>query len=399
MSRAVRTALVASALLVLGALAANGAGWYRTHDFYAIYSGSRLVAAGLDPYDEVVWCAETENASPEAFDASRDIAVCFMRYAYPFWTALLLLPLGILSLPVAATVWIALSLALVIMALRWSWLAAKGDPGWAGLYVTIVVFSQPFVLLLTLGQMSGVLFAVTAFTAYALGRGGDRSAGGVLAFAALKPNVLALHAAALVVWSILMRRRALAVAGLVTGGALLALSLAARPAWPAGWLGELFGRQIGYAGQYATGWGLAAVDLRNIALAPVLIAAVIVAVVGIARERLRDPVVLSTVAAPISLFATPYAWSYDYLVLALPWASVLAAAARSEPSRRRALVVALLLVAIVAPWGLWVAATPRRTESLTALVPAATALLAAYAARISAPRRGPAPEPPASRPT
>ena len=383
MSRLLRGAVLALAILLLGTAAAYGAGWYRTHDFYAIYSGSRLVAIGADPYDEVVWCAETEHATPKDFDATRDIAVCFVRYAYPLWTALLFLPLGLLPLPYAAALWMAASIALFIAGLRWCWLAVRGDAGWAGPFAAIVVFSQPFTLLLVLGQMGAVLFAVTAFTTYRLSRQEDRAAGVGLAFAALKPNVLLVYALALLAWSAVARRFWFAIAALASGGILLVASVLVRPSWPAEWLGELFGRQIGHAVEYGTVWGLAAVDLHAIWSAPVLIVALVLVVWWLARDHLRDPVALSAVAVPVSLFATPYAWSYDHLVLALPWALVLSVAAHSHPARRRALLLALLLIATVAPWALWIAATLRHTESLTALVPAATAVLAAYALRLS----------------
>jgi hypothetical protein len=376
-----RIALVVVASLALGVLGASAAGWYRTHDFYAIYSGPRMVVRGMDPYDEHQWCAFTENTTPEAFDRSRDIAVCFVRYAYPMWTAVLLVPLGILPLPVAASLWLALSLALFVAALRWAWLAVGGLASWMMIYATIVVFSQPFALLLALGQMGAVLFAISAFTTYALSRRSDRAAGATLALTALKPNVLFVFAVALLTWAAAARRRVFVAAALLAGAALVALSLIPDPLWPRKWLNEIFGRQIGHSIEYATAWGLAAVDLDQPALAPVLIFALVATVLWLARGRLRDPVALSAVAVPISTFATPYAWSYDDLVLALPWALVLAIAARSRPVMRLTLLVALLLVAIVAPWFFWSIAAPRHTESLTSLVPAATALLAAAALR------------------
>lgn len=395
MSRAPRVVLLAVAILVLGAIGASGAGFYRTHDFYALYSGSRLVAAGVDPYDEVQWCAETEGVTPQAYDQSRHIAVCFVRYAYPMWTAIALLPFGMLPLTVASTLWLAVSIALSIAAIRWSWLAVQGGAGWAPLFVLIILFSQPFWLLLALGQMSGVLFAVTAFTAYALSRASDRPAGGVLALTALKPNVLPVFGAALLVWAVALGRRRVLVAAAAVGAALVALSLVRGLGWLGEWWHELFGRQIGHAVEYGTAWGLAAVDFHNVALAPVLIIALAAAVLIPARARLGDPVVLASIAVPLSLFATPYAWSYDFLPLALPWGYILAAASRVRARHRRVALLALLVVvAILGPWLLWAVAQGRHTESLSAMIPAATAMLVVVALRVS----GGGPVPPFGRP-
>ena len=49
MRRALLGALVAGLILVTGALGAAASDHYRARDFYALWSGSRLVAAGIDP--------------------------------------------------------------------------------------------------------------------------------------------------------------------------------------------------------------------------------------------------------------------------------------------------------------------------------------------------------------
>ncbi len=384
--RAILGAIAALLIVAAGAYGAAGAGYYVTHDFHALYSGSNLLARGFDPYDEVRWCSETKGLSPEVTNQAGQ-PLCFVRYAYPLWTAVLLLPLGMMPLELAASLWLALSIAASLAGMRWSWLAVRGQASWAPLFALIVVFSEPFWLLLVLGQMNGVLLAIVGYVAWSSARGHDGRAGSAAAFAALKPNVLPLFGLAFVARALARRSTAFFVGAAATFAGLLAISLAARPTWIGEWLRELFGRQIGYAVEYGTAWGFAAHELGSAAWAPVLIMALVVAVAGLARARLREPVALAAVAVPLSLFATPYAWSYDYLTLALSWAVVLVAAGTAERRVRLALLLALLLVATLLPWLLWIVATARKTEALSAVVPAATALLAATALRYSPPER------------
>ena len=169
---------------------------------------------------------------------------------------------------------------------------------------------------------------------------------------------------------------------LAAGATLLAISLAVRPGWPVEWLGESFGRQTGYSPSLATAWGLAAHDLGSVLVAPILVALVLAVTVLIARGVPHDPVAFTALAVPLSLFATPYAWSYDFVVLALPWAFVMAAAGRAPATLRRGLLAAVVIIASPLAWLLYLFAFTRGAETLSATVPALTAILVAFASRV-----------------
>jgi hypothetical protein len=91
---------------------------------------------------------------------------------------------------------------------------------------------------------------------------------------------------------------------------------------------------------------------------------------------------LAGLAIAVSVFAAPYAWSYDYLVLAVPWAVTMANADRAAASTQ--LRVALVVIASLLPWTLYAAAFQRGDESLSAIVPAAAAILLAASIRAGA---------------
>jgi hypothetical protein len=382
MRRAVLGVLLVALLFAAGALGAGASGYYRSRDFYAIWSGARLVAAGIDPYDEVRWCAETDAVSIDARDASGEI-VCKVRYAYPLWTAVLLLPLGVLPLAWASSLWLTVSIAATLGAIALAWRAVGGTTRGAPLLAAVTLGSQPFWLMMAGGQISGVLALGVALSAYATSRREGWS-GATLAISALKPNVLALAVAAVVVQAATLRAWAFLGGAILALLALFAVSLPVRPGWPLEWLGELFGRQIGHATEYATAWGIGAHDLGSLTWGAVLVAVVVAGCVWLAKDGLRDRVTLLALAVPLSLFATPYAWSYDFVVLVLPWAFVLARSERTTATTRNLLRWALIGVASPLTWILYLLAFSRETETLSAVIPVLTALLVSVAARAAA---------------
>ncbi|MBI2773139.1 MAG: hypothetical protein HYX56_01410 [Chloroflexi bacterium] len=98
-------------------------------------------------------------------------------------------------------------------------------------------------------------------------------------------------------------------------------------------------------------------------------------------RRDPGPVRFAALALPFSLLLMPYMWSYDFLVLAFPWAVTLAAAQQASAPSRPLILFGLAVVASVLPWSLYAVGLERGQETLSALIPAATAILAAIALR------------------
>ena len=374
MKRGVAAALVAALLLAEGVVGAASSDFYRERDFYTVWSGARLIAAGLDPYDENVWCRETEGLDVAAL-TSAGVARCVSRYAYPLWTAVALVPLGVLPLAWAASLWLTLSLAATLAAIALAWRGVGGPPRGLLLLVAIVIGSEPFWLTVAGGQASAIVALGLALCAFYTARRRERAAGSSLALAALKPHVAAFAVAAVAVRAVAARERAFLVGGVAAFVALFAVTIPIRPAWAGEWLGEIFGRQIGHVTEYATAWGVGAHDLGGLGWGAALVATVVLACAPAWTEIRRSRIALLALSVPLSVFATPYAWSYDFLVLIVPWAFVLARALRARPGTRRALTAALVVVASPLCWILYGLAFARETETLSAAVPALTALL------------------------
>jgi hypothetical protein len=189
------------------------------------------------------------------------------------------------------------------------------------------------------------------------------------------------------VHALITRRWRFVAVALVTAAAMTLLPLLFVRAWPIEWLGEVGGRRLRVAGDMPTAWGLANHLFGDMAWGAAIIVVVVAVVAVLVRDGV-DAVSVFVLSLPLSLLVTPYAWSYDYLVLAVSWGFLFARAA-TLPERARAipLLAAALLLACVLPWILYAVSFERGEESLTAVVPAFTALAVAMAIRLSAPER------------
>lgn len=371
--------MVAAALaacLALGAVAASRSLWYESTDFYCLWSAARLVAAGADPYDGPAWNTATGGRHPDPRGGTTDSS-CAAAFSYPLWTAIALAPFGALPLPEAASAWAGVSFLGVLAGAIASWRASGGGRPGAALFASIVLTAQPLWLLVISGQLTGVSLGLAGLSALWLVRGSDARAGAAYGLLTLKPQLIALSGPVLVIWSLRGRAR-FAVAAAGVAGALAVFATAVAPGWPGEWVGELVGHRSRVVSLLPTAWGLSADVFGTVWVAPFLIAAAIGGCFALARGR-STPVGVTSIALALSLFATPHAWSYDHLVLVLPWALTLAIAMRSPRPRRIALLVGTMAVASLVPWTLYAIAFARGGEAPSALVPALTALLAAAA--------------------
>ena len=385
-----RRAIVLGLLLTIGFLGARQASWYQTSDFYCLYQGARTIAAGKDPYDETVWRDATAGTFPSVYGGTA-APPCPGRYGYPLWTAVALIPIGVMPIELASTAWLTLSIGAAVLGMALAWRAAGGRRRFAALFAVIVVMSQPFWIFLLSGQLSGLLLGLAGATAWAIARTRERTAGVALLLSALKPQVVGITVPAVIVRAALERRWRLVAAAIATGAAMLVVPLAFVRNWPFEWLGEVSGRRIRVVDEMPTAWGFAAQVLGN-ALWGALVLAVLAAVlVAILWHRQLDTRAVFVLSIPLSLLATPYAWSYDYLVLAVGWAFVLVRAADGGSVRGTALLASVLFVGCVLPWLLYALSFVRGEETLSATIPALTALLVAFALRTAPTSRAASP--------
>jgi hypothetical protein len=363
--------------LVAGYLLARAAIWYQTADFFCFWNGARFLLTGRDPYDEAAWEAATGGFFPDPRGGVY-VSACPGRFGYPLWTAIALVPFGAMPLEVAATLWIALAIVASAVGATLVWRAVRGPIGGLPLFMALVLFSQPFWVLLAGGQLSGLMLALAGILAWGLAYQRDTVAGAALASLVLKPQVAALIVPLTFLRALVQRRWRVLAGAILAGIVIVAVAFAVMPRWWNEWLTEL-GRRSQALSQFATVWGFS-MDLFGTPVpGAIFLAIVVIAVVAIAQRRIFRELPFLGLVIIISLLATPYIWSYDFLVLAVPWAIVLAELQRKSAARRFLFLIGLIAVASLLPWVLYALAFTRGRETWSVVVPAMTALLLAAA--------------------
>lgn len=328
------------ALLVLAGYAArwllvpgNGPRQYDFHTYF--YPAGQAMAHRTSPYD---------FRSPSSG----------LGFVYPPHLAVLLAPLGMLPEGLAAGLWEILNLALLLASVGLSERLCGLELGWRRRVITTLslLLWAPVATHVILGSCTLIVTASLGGALLALRQGRTGLGGFLLAIAAVKPQLVFLLGAGLVVREWRLERSArLLVAGIASVAGVTLVAYGVAPDWPASLLS---GQKEVY--DY---WGVTT-NLRTLLAAPAgpnvvtesLFAAGFVAtcawILWLWSRPSADPVVLAGLTITVTLLATPYAQGYDYVVLVLPFLLVMHRIAAAVPSRRPWLFVALVL-------GTWIA--------------------------------------------
>ena len=336
-------------------------------DFSIYYAAARVLATGGDPYDWHV----LQHVAPQ---------VIAPGYVYPRWGLLPVLAIAWLPLPVAAGVWLAASCSCLVGA-TWTLGRLAGIPSrsfWLPGLVGLVCLSIPGLFVLIQGQASMLLLAALVGAYAALRADRPRWTGVLLALALAKPQLTSLPA--LAVLFVAWRRHTFPQVALWAGGALgalIALSFAARPRWPVGWLAAL-------AADAAQGGGGAQALRANMGTVPALathlpaLAGVLLLAMAVGagawlllvlahrvadEETSRADLELVSGAICVGTALSPWMWIYDGVLWLVPLIVLVAWAS----GWRRWLALAVFWAL---PWGirLWhVAASANGGTSLNKL--------------------------------
>ena len=374
--------MVAGLLLASGVVASAGTQSYRGDDFWCLRTAGQLVLERRDPYDARTWAATAAAPVPLPNGQVAKSPCTGTTFAYPLWTALAMVPFAMLPPDASATVWIAVSVGAVAWGTFWCWSAFGGTARSALLCAVLVAFSQPLWLVVRAGQTTAIEFGLLGLTAWSLARGRERSAGAAFASLALKPQLVVLAWPPLLAEAARRGRWPFLIAAVVSGAAGALISLVVAPSWPIEWLQSVFGPRLRIAALLPTAWGLANDTLGSPAWGAVLVIALVLVLAMLLHGVAVDRVALLALGVSVSLFASPHVWSYDHLLLVLPWAATLAIGASAGLRGHWPLIIGVVLVASLVPWVAWAVALARLSETHAAVVPALSALLLAFALRV-----------------
>jgi hypothetical protein len=347
-------------------------------DFYTLWYGGRVFWAGEDPYS-----LETARAIQRAvFGHELPAAANQQGFAYPAYAVVMLAPFLALPFPVAVSIWSALQLVGIALAVALTldgvgWLPR---PVWMGLLVLAAYTFRYAGIVYVIGQTSVAVWLAVAGAVTLYRRGHDAWAGLCLALAALRPELGGPVGLALTVLSLSERRPRLVIGWL---GWLAALSLPAfirRPTWPLDFLAGA----TAYAGYAPVLWPPALFApwgwLAGIAVA----AAAVYSFWRARREADHRPALVVAALLPLVLVAVPQTGSYT-LTLAL-FTALVAVRPGAGPGAR-----GLAAVLVLAPWAIW--ALHQKQGTPLAIEQVIVPLLAALTLAISLnPHRRAAPE-------
>lgn len=318
-------------------------GSFGTDDFLEYWSAGQLLRQGGNPYD---------------FDALLDIErsvgwlgeVPLIMWNPP-WTLPLVLPLAFLPFNMAALLWFCVNLAILFAcsAAVWRLFAPGRFANWIGLAWMATFVFMPALFTLRMGQISSlVLLGVVGFIIF-IAEDRDIPAGASLALTMVKPHLVYLLLVTLC-WWIATKRRWGVLLGLATAligltAVMLCLSprcveyyLVAMRDPPLYWRTPTLGGVLRVIAGWEHKW------LQFLPSALLALTALVYLAVRAAEFDWRRAI------GPILLISVPtaaYGWSFDQIILLIPYIQTIAEVLQHGRERRAsgALILAALLLA------------------------------------------------------
>ncbi|MGA8761261.1 MAG: glycosyltransferase family 87 protein [Candidatus Sulfotelmatobacter sp.] len=191
----------------------------RVNDFIAYWTAARQVLDGKNPYDERSVLALERQVG---FEQPKPL---IMRN--PPWTIPVIAVLGLLSFSTAQDLWLGINLIAVLLSARWLWglYRVQGQSPWTAWLAT--GFFLPVAVVLAIGQIGPlVLLGIAGFLHFEKQKKFGW-AGAFLFLVALKPHLVYLLWAALLLWSIRRRtaRALVALASVTLAACAIAVAL------------------------------------------------------------------------------------------------------------------------------------------------------------------------------
>jgi hypothetical protein len=190
-------------------------------DFAMYWASGRLNAAGDNPYDP-------DRLLSLEREAGRDLAEPFIMYGPP-WTLTLVMPFGLMTSQTGRMAWLLFHFVVVLFCSDYLWRYYGGPPRLRWFAWVVGVSFGPALIMLRMDQIGSlILLGVVGFLHFEK-RGRWGLAGVALALTALKPHLVYLFGAAVLLWSVDRRRWSVPLAGALAVVAATVIPLACNP--------------------------------------------------------------------------------------------------------------------------------------------------------------------------
>jgi len=208
------------------------------NDFLSRWEGARVYwQGGISPYSDEASLSIQEKIYGRAATEDEDLGL----FAYPMYTVLYVGPVVWLPYAWASAVWMVFlevcliaGLYLLLGTIRW-----RPSLMTQAALVGLTLLNYFGFRGLILGQLSHIVFMLTALTLWGLSRGYDGVAGVALALATIKPQMGFLIVPFLLMWAVVAGRRRLLWGFLGTFGVLMGLSFLMMPGWFMDWVAQV----------------------------------------------------------------------------------------------------------------------------------------------------------------
>jgi hypothetical protein len=316
-----RLALIVACLLLFAWISIRLAALVRLEDsdFFTFWLAGKMNWLGMNPHDPQDWAA-----GHRLFAAPNQANPTFL---YPLPTAILLAPLGLLTLSQAFSALnfvslVAIAASLVILLRVWARTSALAYL--LPVFAAAALF-RPVIITLFGGQLSGLFLLVLCAAAYAMERRSWFWAGFLLGLLALKPSIGAPFLLLAGLW-LLFHKHWAALVGMASAGvSLFLLGFSRNIHWVSDFLSIGYNKFQETLGFSPTIWGVSSgicgfTYTCTVVLGGSLAALLVVASLLLLIQRrapLAPPVALSLVTC-VSLLVTPNLWPYDQALLILP---------------------------------------------------------------------------------
>lgn len=322
-------------------------------DFHAFYCGGAAMLHGRNPYHaHAIAACESQ---PHGLGLLHTKAGVTAPVPFPGYVFVLFAPFALLPYVPAALLWLLLTLACTLLAIR-ALAQLTGIPAWVSAATVTVAYT---IAVLGLGEVAPIALAALCVCALALRARRPWAAAAALCVAAILPHV-ALGAFV----AVLLFERSMRIPVFACGAMLVVLdAMAGGPAMAV----EYFARvlpahaysEIGYIAQYGLTWALhalrtpdrAAVELGNISYALACIAGITVA--AKLRAHWNDAAWLVLLPPAFAVTGGPF-MHYSEITLALPALFLLWKSSRGGVRAAAGAGIVLLCV----PWQ-WVVGEPQ----------------------------------------
>jgi hypothetical protein len=320
-------------------------------DFVEYWAAGAINLRGDNPYDPALLLAQQHLVDP-----TRTEAVMMWN---PPWTLALYMPLGLLSVRWAALVWLSLQLIAILYACILLWRVVGGPRNLEWIASLVGLTFGPTLWTIIYGQNTGFLLLGLVGFVSSWKAGKPASAGAFAALTCLKPHLLAVFGALLILDGLTSRGRV----ALAVGTGLVAISLGIAALANPHVIGEYWAavQNPGTGAVPLAGWQLpvASYQFRMklapshfwVQLVPAGLTCLGYAVYRVVRGNRWDWVSEMPGVVLASALATPYGgWMFDLVILLVPVLMTVVWVVNGRRWATGAFVAIGLLVVTVAPF-------------------------------------------------